>query len=79
MSKTNISTVDKDCPWNTSDLGSPEDFYPTQYVLAIGYPILLLVCTVGNCLNIIVLSQTKPVQSIAVYLLAIAIGDLMTL
>lgn len=79
MNQISDVPVVEDCPWSTNSSGSPDEFRSTQYVQMTGYPFLLVLCSVGNVLNIIVLSQIRPHQSVIFYLMAIALGDLITL
>ncbi|XP_055344108.1 platelet-activating factor receptor-like [Paramacrobiotus metropolitanus] len=74
--ENNITTnASYSCPW------PEEEVYASQweYVFIVCYPILLITCTFGNSLNILILGLAKDPQSITVFLLALAVGDLLTL
>ena len=68
------------CDW------PPEEVYnfsigydPTIYVELVCYPILLVLCTVGNILGIIVLSTDVAKTTTNVYLICLAVSDLCIL
>ncbi|XP_055346626.1 uncharacterized protein LOC129594091 [Paramacrobiotus metropolitanus] len=76
------------CPWDV-DTGNQSDnatddplashVARSQYIFIVCYPVLLLICTLGNLLNITVLSSIRPPQCATVFLIALAVGDLLTL
>lgn len=67
------------CPWIQKESNSTESNNKSTYFGVVVYPILLVVCTVGNLLNIIVLSRVKHARSTTVYFIAMSVADLLTL
>lgn len=76
MNVTNSSTPQGMCIWNNKTEQDLPEASKTAYVFIVGFPPLLLLCTVGNCMNMLILSRAKPLQNTDVYLLATACADL---
>jgi hypothetical protein len=53
--------------------------HPLRLVEGICYPFLLLLCSVGNVLNLLVLKGNKPKTTADVFMMAMAVSDLMIL
>lgn len=63
-------------PYAPYTLGQIRKSYYFQFIL---YPILLLCCTVGNVLNLVVLGKTKKKGSTNAYMMTVAIANLFVL
>ncbi|XP_055354103.1 uncharacterized protein LOC129599803 [Paramacrobiotus metropolitanus] len=73
---SNDTVINGTCPWGNDTQYDPD---PTlDMVYGVGFGVLFVICTIGNIINIAVLSAMKSSQSSAVYLLAMAIADIVT-
>ncbi|OWA54351.1 hypothetical protein BV898_18759 [Hypsibius exemplaris] len=64
---------------NATDLVSSPPNLDTVYVSLISFPILLVVCTVGNCLNILVLRRLKTLNVKEVLLIGLSVTNIFAL
>lgn len=62
---------------DTSDTSAVDNL--AVYVSLVSYPILFILCTCGNALNIIVISRLVKAQTKEVLLIGLAISDLLAL
>ena len=80
MENSTNSSVTKICGFPKDDgLENTYTNFPTLWVEIIGYPVLLMLCTVGNTMNLVVLGSSKRKTSTTVYLMCLAVSDLFVL
>ena len=77
-SSTAIPEASNDCGWNNpvSEYGDTPN---TLYVEFVCYPILLLICTLGNVFSLMILLSDKVRTTTTVYLTAVIASDLAVL
>ncbi|XP_055345164.1 sex peptide receptor-like [Paramacrobiotus metropolitanus] len=73
----NSSILKYGCTW-TDSYNATEAQERSEYSFVVCYPILLFFCTIGNFLTIAVFGTIRHVPSADVLLLALAVGDLLT-
>jgi hypothetical protein len=73
------------CWWNETPATAKErssladQSFDTTYISLVAYPILLLACTLGNSMNIIILSRLAKIKVKEIILFSLAISDLSVL
>jgi hypothetical protein len=73
--KTNSTEIDYWDLNETQSDGREIENSNSTYLSLVSYPILLVICTIGNALNVIVLSRLEKFQTKEVFLTSLAVSD----